>query len=448
MDDLRGTDDEAHGVTYSQLLRFFLPLGTTWLMVGLTHSIVNATLARLPYGEMSIAIFSVVMSITTVISAPTLMGSQALLSLVDDKRSFYLLKRFVWGLGGLLFIILSVLGYTPLGGLFLRNIMGLTEPDQIEFAYMALRITAFLPLVETLRNSNQGLLIGLKRTIAIFFGILFRLFFVLLFFGWVTQYRSISGLVAGSLMWVMGLGIEGLFTFLYLTFHYGSPGKAVERLPEHDDGLLTLKAIFSFYLPLGLMMSLMAFIQPTVQAGIARSMVSPVQSLAAYGVARTLVMTFSGPLYSLHQCPLVFREEAHRRVVYRFCLMIGGMTSLLLIVLVITPLGTFVVRELMGLSEPLGQMVLWTMLSFSLYPLIRSYREFYWGLLMERRRTSLIAMAKVMNILTVMSLIFLAFILLRITEIEAAVVGALAFTMGELVETLWIRLYGRGEKRR
>lgn len=413
-------------------------------MVGLTHSITNAVLARLPYPEQSLATFTVIMGFTLVISGPLAMVTQVIISLADDSRSYQLIKRYIWSLCGVLFSILFFLGYTPAGAWVIRNILGLQDPQLISFACASLRVTAFLPLSEALRNSHQGLMIGLEKTPFIFKGILLRLCILFLFFSWAIQTQSITGYMAGSLMWVIGIFIEGVFILGIFFYSYGSPLQAAASLPKKNRDRLHIADISRFYLPLAFMMTLTAFLQPVIQAGIARSPFSPIQSLAVYGVARTLLMTFSGPLHSLHQCSLIYSKGIHDPdwlTVQKFCIHIGAAISSSILLMGLTSVGFFLIHRVIGLSEALTHSVQLTLLGFAPFPLIKAFKESYWGVLMRHRHTPLIAVAKIINILVVAFTVFFFLVLLRIPGFNPALVGALSFTIGEGVETLIIWRY-------
>lgn len=429
-------------LSYRKLAKFFLPIGTTWLVIGLTHTITNAVLARLPYPELSLAVFTVIVGLTTTISGPLAMVSQAVLSLASGVKSFSLVRKYMWTLCGFLFSILLFLGYTPAGAWVFTHILGLQDPQLIAFASLALRITAFLPLAENLRNMHQGLIIGIEKTKYIFHAIILRFSIICLIFWWGLTTQSLPGYMMGSLVWVLGLLLEGAFIFYVIMHYYGSPMKAAANLPEKDKKELKIRDISLFFLPLGLMMSLTAVLQPVIQSGIARSPFEPIQALAVYGVARTLVMALCGLLHSLHQCSIVYTkgiDDPQWIRVQKFCLWIGFFVSGLILFIALTPFGFLLFHRVLGLSESLSISVGYTMLAFSPFPILRAFKESYWGALMLQRHTLVIAIAKCINIGVVSIVVLFFLVLLHVPYLNPAVVGALAFTIGEGVETLVIK---------
>lgn len=429
-------------LSYRKLAKFFLPIGTTWLVIGLTHTITNAALTRLPYPELSLAVFTVIVGLTTSISGPLAMVSQVVLSLASDVKSFSLVRKYTWALSGLFFSILLFLGYTPAGAFVFTNLLGLKDPELVGFACSALRITAFLPLAENLRNIHQGLIISLEKTRYIFHAIILRFSCICLIFWWAIATQSLHGYMVGSLVWVLGLFLEGIFIFYVIMHYFGAPKKAAAHLPVKDKKKLKVIDISIFFLPLGLMMTLTAILQPVIQAGIARSPFEPIQALAVYGVARTLVMTLSGLLHSLHQCSIVYTkgiDDPQWIQVQKFCLWLGLLVSGFILLIALTPLGHFLIHRLMGLSEELTISVQYTMLAFSPFPIIRAIKESYWGALMIQRHTLVIAIAKCINIAIVSMVVLFFLVFFPLPYLNPAVVGALAFAIGEGVETFVIK---------
>lgn len=427
-------------ITYRQLLSFFLPLAVTPMMIGSTHTIINAALARLPYPDISLAVFTVVKSFSHIIRAPILMSRQVFISLVEDSESLQITRKIIWAMGFVIFAVLILLGYTPLGGWFLRNVIGIKGARQIAYGYYALKITCFLPLVELLRNNNQGIAIALKRTNLVIPGIILRLSVISIFLWWTVRSQAVLGVIAGSLSWVVGIGLEGLFIVLALSYYYGSPAQAAEKMPPSGHTNLDAAVVFKFFIPLGMMMVLTKFLQPLIQSGIART-ASPTQSLAAYGVAWTLVFLLIGPLRMLNQCTLVFTEGINDPSwdrILKFGLMTGLVISGLVLLIAVTSPGFWLLHQVIAVSEPIAHIAQKTMLAMVLFPLIRSFRESYWGILMKHRYTGVIGVAKGANIIVVASSLLLGLLTLNI---EAAVIGAMAFTMGEGIESLIIWRY-------
>ncbi|MFW5992057.1 MAG: hypothetical protein ACOCQN_02585 [Halanaerobiaceae bacterium] len=423
-------------ISFWSIFKFFLPLGATPFMIGLTHSIINAALARLQFPELSIAIFTVSKSLVAIVSMPTLLSLQLVLTFADNLKSFKKTFKFILIMGATLLSILLLIAYTPLGKWILVTFFELTETRQLNFAYMALHIACFLPVVQLSRNTFQGLALSLKKTKMLLPGIFMRLLSISIFLWWVIRTGFLPGIVAGSLAWIVGIGIEGIFIFLILRYNYGSINNTIVKLPDKNHEPPTFTHLLHFFIPLGIMMSMTSLLQPVIQGNIARSS-RPTISLAAYGVSWSIVALLTGPLTRLHQLSIVFLKEGDEdwSKIKLFSLSLGFAISAIVITTAITPLGNLVFQNIMGISAELTEIARNVLLAFSLFPIICSLRESYWGLLMKQRTTSIIGAAKVSNLVTVFMVLIMG---ITYFHIQPAIMGGLAFTAGELMESLII----------
>lgn len=431
-------------VSYRQLLSFFLPIGATPFIISSSQSIVNAALARLPLPTLSLAVFGVVKSLTSTITAPGFPTRDAVVSLTDDGGSFRKVMKFVWSLGGLLLLTLLTLAFTPAGSWVLRNVMGIHDPQYIRLAYVALQITCFMPLVITLRNGAQGLAIGLEMTRIMPVGTLLRFTAVCLFLWWAVHTQAVSGIVAGGLTWTIGIGLEGSLIAAYFVKRFGSLSQAADHLPHRNSHELAMGDITRFSAPLGIMAVLASSLQLVLQSGLAHS-VSPTRSLAAYSVAWGLIKIVVSPVGYLRQCSLVYAaglDDPNWKIVKRFSLALGLTVSGLIVALALTPLGHWLLASVIAVSEPVARNALATLLAFAPLPIVRAWRQAYWGLLMGQRRTPMITWAKAANILAVGSALAIVFGFLQAgIALPPSAVGALAYTLGEAVESVIIWHY-------
>ncbi len=421
-------------ISYKKLFLFFLPLAVTPTIIGLSHSIVDAALARMPSPELSIAIFAIVKGFSNIIKSPIYTSRQLISSMVDSRESYILTIKFLAALCGFFLFVLISFGYTPLGEIVFRNIYGLREPEQLEFARAALRITAFMPIVEYLRNSHQGIVISLKKTQLILPGIILRLIFISSFLWWTVQTQAVLGVVAGSITWLLGIGLEAVFIIGSLFFFYKSPAQAAELMPTTNKKELDIKSLFKFFLPLGLMMSFASFVQPIIQAGLGRSD-SPTEALAVFGVSMGLMFVLSGSLSMLHNVSLVFADDHNDEnwpLIFKFCLSAGIFISSIIFIISVTPLGFWIFNTVISVSVEITEIAMKVMLVISVVPLFRAIREAFWGLLMTEKNTRAIGISKLMNIIMVITTLIVSILFVNI---HPAIIGGLAYTLGEGAET-------------
>lgn len=437
------------GVSYRRLVAFFLPLAATPFLISMTHNIINAALARLPSPELTLAVFSVVKSFTNAIKAPVLVSGQVSTALADSRRSYRITTGFVWTVAGAFFFLLIALGYTPLGGMFLRNVMGLRDPQAIDVGYRAMRITAFLPLTEVTRDSNRGILIARRRTTYVSAATMVRLIAIVAFVVWAVQSRTNAAIEVAALTWTGGLAIEAIIVVVALFYLFGSPIRAAEGVPTRNDREPTVRYVAAFFLPLAFMITVHSALQPLLQAGIAHGSQSATHSLAVYGVTWGLVLNILAPLVLLHNVAIVFapsRKDPSWPTVLRFCSATGAVMAGILLALGLTPAGAFTFRRVLGVTDVIAAEANQAVIAFCLLPVFWSTREAYWGVLMRRHRTGGIAIGKALNIAAMAAAMVLLFGPIgRLVIIPPSVVGALSLTFGEAAETALVVYSARRE---
>jgi len=430
---------------YYNIMIFFLPLAITPFFISLMHSLVNASMARLPYPELSIAIFSVVRSTSNTIRAPTRMIMQTYIAMAKDKESFYLVTKFVCLISVSIFLILFLLGFTPLGEFFLRNFLGLQDLQAIKLAYIGFRITCFLPILETIRNTNRGLAISNGITKIIPIGTVVRLVVILMFLIFSIRTQFFLGITAASLAWTLGIGIEGLVVLACIIYYFSSPLKASIQSSKIFNEDITFKNIVVFFVPLALMVILLQFLIPIIQSGIARSSRNTTINLATFGVTYELMRVFTDPLRNLHQCSLVFvnkNDENSWIIVKRFCLYSGLIITTIMLLMSVTPIGYWILFYLVGVSKDIAKSGRIVFFVFSFLPLIRSIKEAHWGLLMDSQNTRLIGIAKIINVLAVILILLISNISpISKIKISFAIIGAFSYTIGEMIEAIIIIRY-------
>jgi hypothetical protein len=443
-------DTENNPLSYHILIKFFLPLAVFPILVALSHTIINSALARMPLPELSIAIFTVVKSVTNIINAPSIMTRQLFTSVIEDKKSYYLSRNFAFVLMFILFGLIMTLGITSLGDFVFKHIIGLQSQKEVDLATSAMMVTAFLPIVVVLRNAYQGIATGLKKTLLIVPGVILRVIGMVIFLGWVVKTNSINGVIAGCLAYVLGIALEGVFILGGLKYNSGSIIKAAEKMPSSDFNKVHLDyyKIFKFFLPLAFTIIITMFIQPVIQSGLARSS-SPVRSLAAYGVSWTLVTMLAGPLRMLHQISLVYHNsDQNMRKIKIFNLSLGVLTSAIIVLFALSPVGYYVLHNLIAVSHEITILAQKVILAFAVFPLARAFRETYWGMMMKKRSTPVIAKAKGLNLFAViLSLVILLGFINFYFNIEPAVLGAIVFTIGEFLETFIIKRNSKNVKK-
>src|SRR5690606_17321430 len=146
-------------VPLGEVFRSWLPLATSWLVMGLELPIVSAVMARLADPEINLAAYGgVTMPIALLIEAPIMMLLSASTALGRDLASYRLMHRFMMGAGLVLTLIHAAFAFTPLFDLVIVPLLG--PPDIVTGpARLGLQVTLPWTWAIAHRRYHQGILI-------------------------------------------------------------------------------------------------------------------------------------------------------------------------------------------------------------------------------------------------------------------------------------------------
>jgi len=193
---------------------------------------------------------------------------------------------------------------------------------------------------------------------------------------------------------------------------------------------LTSRRILLFWLPLAMTWLLMAIEQPFLTAIIAR-LPQAKFNLAAFGVAYAFALIAEAPVIMLMSATtaLVTDHSSFQRMRRFTFLLNAGVTAVLLLIL-IPPVFAFIMKDLIGLTDPVRNLTAPALLLLAPWPAAIGYRRFHQGVLIRGDRTRRVAYGTVVR-LGAMSLT--ALVLFRMRW-QGALVGAAALSAGVVAE--------------
>ena len=151
-------------LTYSAVLRFFIPLAVMMLLTGTARPIITAAMTRLPEPVISLAAFPVAYGVFNLIYSPLFPLVQIVIALVKDSVSYAVVVRFTRAACLLGAVALMLTTLTPAAEVYLDVVLGV--PPQVRAAALpATRVLALYFLVQAFHNEYQGLLVAARRTL-------------------------------------------------------------------------------------------------------------------------------------------------------------------------------------------------------------------------------------------------------------------------------------------
>ena len=113
------------GLPLAGILRFWLPLAATWLMMAAEGPFVAALVARLPEPTYNLAAFGVALALAFVAESPIIMLLAATTALARDRESFRRLRRFSFLMNGGVTAAMALIAFPPLFDVLASRVLAL-----------------------------------------------------------------------------------------------------------------------------------------------------------------------------------------------------------------------------------------------------------------------------------------------------------------------------------
>ncbi len=344
-------------LTQKDVALFFFPLLLNVQLMSVSHSVINAGLARLEDAVVILAGFSVAMVLHLFVASPSYQNHTITIAMVRGRKSLLNTTIFVFLLATWVSILLALLAFSSVGTFVLDRILGVS-PEVAQGARDALGLLVFLPFITGLRGLFQGLVIRARRTGLVSFATVVRIA-ILFAYLWLGQLWFSGTRVAAFAL----LGCVGTETLVIAYFAWRV------RLPAVDDDTKSFVEILRYGLPLAYSSGLQQAVPLLINAIISR-LPDGTLALAAFGVIRGFLFMLAGPMRNLQQAYLTLvRQDSDYNVLIRF--FIGVSIGMALIMLIIAwPLNQPVFGTIMGLDDNMRHYITWPLTACALFPLL------------------------------------------------------------------------------
>ena len=161
-------------LTVRTAVLFFAPLILTTELHQLSHSLVHAFLARLGDPTTTLAAFSIAFAFNTTFSGIVAVGTQAGMSYITDKRSFWRIARFYFLVALVPFVLIESVALSPLGDWLFGRMMG-ASPEVTRLAKAASAVMGLWIFPNQIRNITTALCMMRRRTMLISHSTMIRL---------------------------------------------------------------------------------------------------------------------------------------------------------------------------------------------------------------------------------------------------------------------------------
>jgi len=410
-------------LTYGRIFRLWLPLAATWLMMSIEGPFLAAVIARLPDPIFNLAAFGIAFSFATIAEAPIIMILSASTALVKDLDSYRRLRNFSFALN-LAVTIVILLGLLPsVFDWIARDLIGL--PDSVaELTHRALLLLTPWPAAIGYRRFYQGILIRQDLTRRVAMGTVIRVIgmssaAIVLF-----RYFELPGALVGAGALSVGVVLEAIGT-RFMAF---GVRERIERTSADAAGeTLTLRRIADFYFPLALTSVIALGVQPTMIFFLGGSL-RALDSLAVLPVITALTFLFRSIGLSYQEAAIALLDgtrENFRRV-STFAAVVGVAATAGLGLIAFTPLVDVWFRDVSGLSPELSAFAVLPLRIFSTIPFFSMQLAYQRAILVSGRATRSVTLSTMIEVATIVLLLYLTIHVLDWVGVVAAVVSLLA----------------------
>lgn len=464
---------------YRTLFWFLLPLVITELIYELGIQVINGGIARVPRPTETLAAYGIAWGLASFLSGTVSQTRQMSMVLVRDRASFHTVFRCVAGFGGVHFLILVCLAFTPVG-LWVIDELHAVDPVLGGTVRRALGLLLPIPLIVGITRFLSGLLLRIRRTdlvsYAMMAGISMSVVSVFLFLPTPTvQADPILLPVAATYFGVLtelAVIIYGYRRFVRRTFMRSSgetesgeiesgetrsgeteSGSTVgERAAGQDGGQdggqdavgepvtrrqrpLTATYVLRFYWPLAVTIGIQALSRPIINLFVARG-ADGTESLAVLTIVYALAHLPYGWLNELKNLPPAFqRQDPDGRIIRRFTAICGLISFGTMVLMFWTPVRFFLLETLIGVDHDFAVRCTVPLIIFSFFPLAVTIRSYLHGIALRDHRTGAIAPsgpARAGAIVIVVNV-------LALFDLHGAIRGVAALYSGFVTETIVVR---------
>ena len=427
-------------LSYRRILNTWWPLAASWLLMGVELPILSAVMARLPNPAINLAAYGgIVFPLALVIESPIIMLLAASTALSKDNASYQLIRRFMLVSAAALTGLHILIAFTPLYYFIAEQLLGapevIVEPGRIGLMLMT-PWTASIAY----RRFNQGVLIRYNHSKKVGIGTVVRLSadLTVLLIGY--SIGTIQGIVVATCAISAGVISEAIYSGIAVRPVVKNQVQKMEPVKP----ALTNGSFMKFYFPLVLTSLLTLLVQPIGSAALSRMPVA-LASLAVWPVLSGLTFMFRSVGVAYNEVVVALLEEPlSTQKLRRFTACLTGVTTLLIMLMALTPLSSLWFRVLSGLDPALAELAVLGLVIGIPTAGFAVLQSWFQGLLLHGGRTRAITEAVVLFLVTSS-----AFLWFGVTwgEYTGLFWAMASFTIAMLLQTLWLWFRSRPEER-
>ncbi len=436
---------------YRPLFWFLLPLVITELVFELGIQVLNGGIARVPRATETLAAYGIAWGLASFLSGTVSQTRQMSMVLVRDRATFHTVFRCVVGFGGVHFVLLACLAFTPIG-LWIIDELHAVEPSLGNVVRRALGYLLPFPLFVGITRFLSGLLLRVRRTDIVSYAMMtgMGMSVVSVFILLPTPTVQADPILLPTIATYVGVLTElaviiyGYRRFVRRTLRRASGETGVSTASKPTDlklNPLTAFYVLRFFWPLAVTNGVQAVSRPIINLFVARG-ADGTESLAVLTIVYALAHLPYGWLNELKNLPPAFqRQDPDGRFIRRFTAVCGLLSFATMAFMFWTPVRFFLLETLIGVDHEFALRCTVPLIIFSFFPLAVTLRSYLHGIALRDHRTSAIAPSGPARVSTIVIMVNV----LGLFDLHGAIRGVASLYSGFVVETLVVRWrMGRG----
>jgi len=420
-------------LTQTEILKFWLPLAATWLMMSLEGPYLAALIARLPEPKFNLAAYGVAFSLAMIVEAPVIMMMSASTALVKDYESFLQLRKFNYRLSLLLTILMIIFSFPPIFYFITENLIGLPHPVSY-LTHLSVMLLIPWPGAIGYRRFYQGILIRNNQTRFVAFGTILRLVSMSAVALMLFMFTKIPGAAVGASALSSAVIVEAIASRIMannLLKKIKSSAAVSDKVSD-----LSQKSIFTFYYPLALTSILTLGVQPFVTFFIGQSRMA-LESFAVLPVVTSFVFIFRGLGLSYQEVVIALigdRFENSSQIIL-FAVKLALFTAGTLIIIAFSPIRDFWLQNVSGLNPSLAQFAHLPLMIMSFFPAMTVLISFERATLVKVNHTKTITFGTATEFI---SIIIVLAVCIKYFDLVGAVAATISFVIGRMAACTYL----------
>jgi hypothetical protein len=339
-------------------------------------------LSRLPLPDLSTAAFFIMMALALWIESPVIDLLSTSTTLTKTRGDYRVLTKFTLALLALVTAVHVLVAFTPLFGWITTRFMGV--PEHIaDAALPGFRILSLWSACIGWRRFLQGVLIRFGETKRVGFGTAVRMVSMGIAAAVLYFLSELRGIEIAAISLMVAVAAESLY------IHIVAAPIVRSRLEyvDVDESSLTMRKLIKFHAPLTATTAVMMLGSPVVAWALVRAEDS-VLALAGWQVASTLLWMCRTLVFALPEVVItLYHDELSAEKLRRFCLLIGLLTSGVLVALAITHLDVLFFIRILDASEEVARVAHAAFFAAAALPLVGAMQSYIRGMLTAHHMT-------------------------------------------------------------